>query len=182
MLFNELDKLKRSAIMTTIVLMFIGHILLVIPESYISVIGGALGFGLLVTACMVLFHFIGSRKALVHYIELTLGLFSGLLGVLIFVFDDLILKILSWLVATVPIILGFYGIYHALAFARRTGRRGWWILIVLSAVLLIFGSITFVHPWMDSPRAVMQVMGGTLMYSAFVSALRLVWLWPTRQD
>ncbi|MBQ8927575.1 MAG: hypothetical protein IJ055_04770 [Oscillospiraceae bacterium] len=114
MLFNELDKLKRSAIMTTIVLMFIGHILLVIPESYIPVIGGALGFGLLVTACIVLFHFIGSKKALIHYIELTLGMFARLLGVLIYVFDDLILRMLSVLVTVVPILFGLSGIYHAL--------------------------------------------------------------------
>ena len=181
MLFNELDKIKRSAIMTTIVLMFIGNILLIIPESYIPVIGGILGFGLLVTACVMLFHFISSRKALIHYIELTVGLFTGLLGVMIFVFEGLILQMLSLLVTTVPIMLGLYGIYHALAFARRSGRKGWWILIVLSAALTIFGSIGFIHPWMESPRAVMQVMGGTLMYSAFVSALRLIWLWPIRQ-
>ena len=182
MLFNELDKIKRSAVMSTIVLIFVGNILLVTPEGYISVIGGALGYGLLVTGCMVLFHFIGSRKSLIHYIELTLGLFAGLLGVMIFVFDNLILQMLSWFVGLIPIVLGIYGIGHALIFARKTGRKGWWILILLSAVLLVFGIFTCIHPWVNSPRAVMQVMGGILMYSAVGSVLRLIWLWPIKQE
>ena len=182
MLFNELDKIKRSAVMTTIVLIFVGNILLVIPESYIPVIGGALGYGLLVTACMVLFHFIASQKSLIHYIELTIGLFSGLLGITIFVFDNLILQMLSLLVGIIPILLGVYGILHALVFARKSGRKGWWILIVLSALLLVFGILLWIHPWVNSAREVMRVIGGTLMYSAFVSILRLIWLWPIKQE
>ena len=178
MLFNELDKIKRSAVMTTIVLIFVGNILLVIPESYIPVIGGALGYGLLVTACMVLFHFIASQKSLIHYIELTIGLFSGLLGITIFVFDNLILQMLSLLVGIIPILLGVYGILHALVFARKSGRKGWWILIVLAVVLMALGVLIFLNPWWDSPALLTKIIGGALLFSAFASALRLIWVWP----
>ena len=182
MLFKELDKLKRSAVMTTIILMFIGFILLLLPETYIPFLSSALGFILLVVLVVAVLDYIGSAKALIHYFRLALGLLAGVVGFALFVFDGLFVSALSWLVGTVPILIGMYGIYHALAFARRSGRRGWWILIILSAAMILFGGVIFGNPWVDSPRAVMQVIGGTLMFSAFVSALRLIWIWPIHND
>ena len=182
MLFRSLDKLKRTAIMTTIVLMFIGNILLVLPEAFIPFLSDALAFVLLVTCVVGIFDFISSKKALIHYIYLFVSLFAGLLGVMFFTFDTLLTDVLYWVVGVLPILAGIYGVYHALAFARRSGRKGWWILIVLSLFLMVFGGFIFYNPWMDSPQAVMQVIGGTLMYSAFLSALRLVWLWPIHNN
>ena len=52
MLFEELDKIKRDAVMMTIVLMFIGLLLLLIPEVYILFLEGTLGFTLLVAAAL----------------------------------------------------------------------------------------------------------------------------------
>ena len=66
MLFHGLDKLKRSAIMTTIILMFIGNILLVLPEGALTFLGGAVGFVLLVVSVVMILNFIGSPKALIH--------------------------------------------------------------------------------------------------------------------
>ena len=182
MLFQSLDKLKRNAIMTTIVLMFIGNTLMFVPETYFAFLDSALGFALLVVAVTGIFHFISSGKALIHYIYLALSLFSGLMGIMFFVFDDFLLQLLTWLVGVIPILFGVYGIWHAIAFARRSGRKGWWILIILSAALMVFGGVIFWNPWMDSTRATIQVIGGTLMFSAIISALRLIWLWPIRRD
>lgn len=36
MLFQSLDKLKRNAIMTTIILMFIGNVLMFVPETHFA--------------------------------------------------------------------------------------------------------------------------------------------------
>ena len=182
MLFNELDKIKRSAVMTTIVLIFVGNILLVTPEGYIPVIGGALGYGLLVTGCMVLFHFIGSRKSLIHYIELTLGLFAGLLGVMIFVFDNLILQMLSWFVGLIPIVLGIYGIGHALNFTRKTGRKGWWILILLSVLMIAGGLAILINPWWNETTELFFVIGVMLLFSSLVSIVRLIIIWPIKDE
>ena len=181
MLFQSLDKIKRNAVMTTIVLMFIGNSLMFVPEEiYFTFLNSALGFVLLVVAATGIFHFISSPKALIHFIYLALSMFAFLMGIMFFVMDDLLLRILTWLVGVFPILFGAYGIYHAIAFARRSGRKGWWILIILSAALMSFGGMIFWNPWMDSTRATIQVIGGTMMFSAIVSALRLIWLWPIR--
>ena len=175
MLFRELDKLKRSTIMTTNILMFIGLVLLVVPEGYIPFLSHALGYVLLVVLVISILDFISSAKALIHYIYLFLGMLAGSFGLMFLLFDGMLMQILSWLVSLIPIISGIYGIYYALVFARRSGRKGWWVLILMSGSLIIFGGFIFFNPWKYSTVAVMQVIGGTLLFSAFVSALRLIW-------
>lgn len=178
MLFNSLTKLKRSMIMMIIVLLFVGLTMFVVPVSFIPVLGKAFGFYLLIFSIGKILDFISSKKAMAHYIGLTLGLLAGFLGILFFSIDGLFLKVLNWLTGTLPILLGFVGLYHALMYARRSGRKLWWVLIILNCLLLVFGTILFVNPWADNPRAVLQVIGGTLFYSALVYMISLLWIWP----
>ncbi len=181
MLFEGLDRIKRRAIMTTIILMITGNVLMILPESILPLLNQAIGFVLLVFSVVSVFHYLSSKKALIHYIRLAVGLLGGLLGIMFIVFRNAFNQILIWLVCALPILIGLYGIWHALIYARRSGRRGWWVLIVLSAVLIIFGGFIFYNPWFDSTVSRMRIVGGTLMYTAVVSVLRLIWLWPVRK-
>lgn len=180
MLFNSLDKFKRQMVMLIVILMFVGLMMFVVPVSYIPLLGKVLGFIFLVLSILRVLDFLNSNKALIHYINLFVGLLFGLAGVLLFSVDGLFLWLLNWLVGTLPILLGAYGLYHALMYARRSGRSGWWVLVILSILLLIFGTILFVNPWADNPRKLLYVIGGTLFYSAEVYAISLFWIWPFR--
>ena len=182
MLFNSLDKFKRKLVMMIIFLMFIGLTLFVVPVSYIPMLGKILGFGFLVFSILHMFEFIGSNKALIHYIRLFIGLLMGLAGILLFAIDGLFMALLNWLVGTIPLLLGGIGIYYALTYARRSGRKGWGVLVLLSCLLLLFGTIIFWNPWTDDPRKILYVIGGTLFYSAVVYAASLFWIWPFRQN
>lgn len=182
MLFNSLDKLKRTMVMMIIFLLFAGLTMFVIPVPYIPMLGKALGFYFIIFSILKMLDFVSSKKAMVNYIGLTLGLLVGFFGILLFAVDGLFLTLLNWLIGTLPILLGFISLYYALAYARRSGRKGWWILIILSGMLLLFGTILFVNPWADDPRAVLQVIGGTLFYSALVYMISLFWIWPFRQQ
>lgn len=126
MLFNSLNNLKRSMIMMIICLSFAGLTMFVVPTSYIPALGKILGFFFLVLSILKILDFVSSKKAMINYIGLTLGLLAGLFGILLFSIDGLFLTLLNWLTGTLPIILGIVGLYHALAFARRSGRKGWW--------------------------------------------------------
>ena len=182
MLFNSLDKFKRQMVMLIVILMFVGLMMFVVPVSYIPLLGKVLGFIFLVLSILRVLDFLNSNKALIHYINLFVGLLFGLAGVLLFSVDGLFLWLLNWLVGTLPILLGAYGLYHALMYARRSGRSGWWVLVILSILLLIFGTILFVNPWADNPRKLLYVIGGTLFYSAVVYAISLFWIWLFRRD
>ena len=181
MLFNSLDRLKRTMVMSIIFLMFTGLTMFVVPVSFVPILGQGLGFALIVFAILSIVKFIDSNKALIHYIRLFIGLLLGLFGMLLFAVDGLFLALLNWLVGTLPLLLGAYGIYHALAYARRSGRKGWQMLVFLSCLLLLFGTILFWNPWTNDPRKLLYVIGGTLFYSAVVYAVSLLWIWPFRQ-
>ena len=182
MIFSSLDKFKRKMIMMIVVLMFTGLTLFVVPVSYIPFLGKGLGYIFLVLSILRILEFMGSNKAMIHYISLFIGLLLGLAGLLLFAVDGLFLTVLNWLVGTLPILFGGYGLYHALTFARRSGRKGWGLLVFFDCLLLLFGTILFVNPWADSPREVLYVIGGTLFYSALVYAISLLWIWPFQKD
>ena len=180
MLFEELDKIKRSVVMAAIVLAAAGCVLLVLPYEYVAFLGWACGFALLVAFAHALLAFAGSKRTLVSYFRLTFGIVLGLLGMPMLFFEGFFFVAVWWLVGTVPILLGGFGIYYALTFVRRSGRAGWWVLLVLAVALFGVGGFVFWNPWMENPSASIQVAGGVLLTSAIVSALSLVWVWPAR--
>ena len=182
MLFNSLSKLKRKMVMIIICFLFTGLTMFVVPVSYIPILGEALGFFFLVLSILKILEFISSKKAMIDYIALTLGLLLGFVGILLFAVDGLFLTLLNVLTGVLPILLGCVGLYHALVYARRSGRKGWGLLVVLNCLLILFGLIFFLNPWADDPRAVLQVIGGTLFYSALVYVISLFWVWPFRQQ
>ena len=181
MLFNSLNKLKRTMVMWIIYFLFAGLTMFIVPVSYVPILGKTLGFVLLVLAILKILEFISGNKSLANYIGLALGLLAGLAGLLLFAVDGLFLALLNWLTGTLPIVCGCLGLYNALVYARRSGRKGWWLPIILNCLLLVFGTILFVNPWADDPRAVLQVIGGTLFYSAVVYMISLFWIWPFQQ-
>ena len=142
MLFDELDKARRRTIMTMIVFVFVGAAFLVVPEAYMPFVGSACAFALVVWSVVAILEFAYGPKVLIRYLGLFVALAAGLLGVALFVFDNLFLRLVTGLVAAIPILGGIVGSYHALVFARRSGRRGWWVPLVLSILLVGFGAMT----------------------------------------
>jgi len=181
MLFNTLDTLKRKIVMLIIFFLFAGLTMFVIPVSYIPILGKAFGFCLLCLSIMTILGFLSSKKGLIHYVKLSLGLFAGLAGISFFSIDGLFLWMLKWLTGTLPILLGAVSLYYALTYLRRSGRKGWWVFVYLSCLLLLFGTVLFVNPWAKDDRAVLWVIGGTLFYSAVVYIIGLFWIWPFQQ-
>ena len=89
-----------------------------------------------------------------------------------------LLKALGWLFGFVLVQDSLFTLLNALLFARRSNRKGWWLLIVFAIVLMALGVLIFLNPWWDSPTLLMRIIGGALLFSAFVSTLRLIWVWP----
>ncbi len=175
MLFQELDKLKRRIVMTSIILMSVGILLLILPVGQVGFASAVIGFALIILSIVLIFRFIDGSKILIHYLQLCLGLFAGLLGFSMWVFDGLFITLLRVLVGTVPIVSGLIGVIHSFTFARRSGKKSWWVLTILSAAMILFGALVFFNPWVESDEGLMRVSGGAMMCSAFVSALRLIW-------
>jgi len=178
MLFQTLDKLKRQSILATILMMAFGVFILICPESYVNILVVTVGYGMVIFAIVEMLEFISSKKAPIHYIIFTGALIIAFLGVFILIYNQDLLKALGWLFGFVLVQDGLFTLLNALLFARRSNRKGWWLLIVLAVVLMTLGVLIFVNPWWDSPTMLTKVIGGALLFSAFVSTLRLIWVWP----
>ena len=182
MLFQTLDKLKRQSILAAILMMALGVVMLICPESYVNTLVVTVGYGMIVFALVEMLEFVASRKALIHYILFTGALIIAILGVFILIYNQDLLKALGWLFGFVLLQDGLFTLLNALLFARRSNRKGWWMLVVLAVALMALGVLIFLNPWWNSPSLLMKVIGSALLFSAFVSALRLVWIWPFKNE
>ena len=77
MLFQELGKLKRSMIMTSVIMMAAGILMLICPERYGRMLVAAAGYGLLILAAVMGFEFLSSKRVLINYVYLTVSLLIG---------------------------------------------------------------------------------------------------------
>ena len=180
MLFEGLSKLKRQSIMTAIVLLVIGIVLIICPETYIGTLIDVLGILILITACIMILDYIGSNKSLMDYILLSCALAMGIAGGLVLILEVNTIYVLAWIFGIAMIAYGVFSLFHALVFARRSGRQGWWVMVLLSALLIFFGVIIILHPWWNTPGSLLRISGLVVVFSAVVSALRLIWIWPVK--
>lgn len=182
MLFDELVRIRRSAIMATIVLAFLGITFMLLPTDMMGMVGDALGFILLVVGVEEMLEYKSGRKALIDYIKLALAL-VGIVAALVFLtMEGAFVILFKTIVGFVPIVLGLVGAYVAYAFARRAGRKGWQTLVVLSGLLVLFGVFNIFNPFATDLAGAMRVASGTLMFSAILSALSIIWVWPTSKE
>ena len=182
MLFQELGKLKRSSIMTSIILAAVGILMIMCPQQYVGALVSTLGYGILVLAFVWILDFISGKKTVMSYVYLTGALILCLLGCAILFFEADTVRMLAlifglWLVGD-----GAIGIVNSLMYVRRAGSPGWGILIVLCALLIICGLVVLVNPWWNNPTMLLDVVGSMLLFSSVVGIVRLILLWPIKRE
>ena len=181
MLFEEMGKLKRSSIMTSIILMAIGIVMIMCPAQYVDALVSVLGYGMVIFATIWILNFISGKKALINYIYLTGALIVALLGIAVLVFENIVL-IIGIVFGLVLIGDGLFNIINTWIYSRRAQRKGWWILIILSLLMIVFGLVLLINPWWNEPTKLFDVIGGMLLFSSLVSTVRLIFNWPIKGE
>lgn len=182
MLFQELGKLKRTSIMSSIIMVAVGELMIMCPEQYVNSLVSVLGYGLLIFAAVIILDFISGKKVLMNYIYLSGALVLALVGAAILVFDSDAVRVIGLVFGVWLIGVGLVDIINALMYARRAGRQGWWVLAVLSVLLIVCGLVVLVNPWWSEPVKLFDVIGGMLLFSSVVSIVRLVLVWPIKGE
>ena len=136
----------------------------------------------MIVAIVMVFDFLSSKKSLMDYIKFVGALLLGFAGVSALIFRDNIMLVLAWLFGFLMILDGLRTFIHSLTFARRSERKGWWVLSILSALMMVAGIMLFVNLWFRTTESLIKVIGGTVMFSAIMSGLRLIWTWPVRKE
>lgn len=180
MLFESLDKLKRNSIMSSILLIALGVIIIICPEAYIPSLMLTFGYTLVVLAIVMMLNFFSGRKSLMEYLKFSGALILGIVGISVLVFRSDVMRVLAWMFGFLLILDGGRTMIHSFTYARRSNRKGWWVLTILSLLLITAGVVLFANHWWDTPAMLMKVIGCAVFFSAIVSAIRLIWTWPLR--
>ena len=181
MLFQELGKLKRTSIMTSIIWMAVGILMIMCPAAFVNSLVEALGYGLVIFAAVMVLEFIVSKRVLMNYIYLTGALIMGLLGTAILVREDVV-RIIGLVFGLLLIGDGGLSIINTWFNVRRAGRKGWQSLLALSGILVLMGLIVLINPWWSEPTKLFDVIGGMLLFSSVVSIVRLIYIWPIKAE
>jgi len=181
MLFDELGKIKRSSIMTSIIMVAVGIVMIMCPPQYVNSLVAVLGVGMIVFATVVILDFISGTKSLINYIKLTGALIVFLLGLAVLIFENIVL-IIGIIFGLGLIIAGGIGIFNACTYARRAEREGWSLLVGLSAILVVLGLMILINPWWSEPVKLFDIIGIALLFSSMVSIARLYITWPIKLE
>ena len=181
MLFQELSKIKRSSIMTSIILVAVGIVMIMCPAQYVDSLVSVLGYGMVIFAAVMMLNFISAKKSLINYIKFAGALVMMLLGISVLVFSNIVL-IIGIVFGLVLIGDGVITIINTVLYVRRAQRKGWWFLVLLSVLMILAGLVILVNPWWSEPIKLFDVIGGMLLFSSLVSIVRLIIIWPIKDE
>lgn len=182
MLFESLDKLKRNSIMSAILLITLGAIILICPQKWIPSFMLVFGYALVVLSIVMILNFFSGKKSLMEYMKFSGALILGIVGICVLVFRDDVLRVLAWLFGFLLVLDGARTMYHSFTYARSSKRKGWWVLTILSLLLIGTGVVIFANPWWDTPVLLMKVIGWAVLFAAIINCIRLIWTWPLRNS
>ena len=181
MLFQELSKIKRSSIMTSIILVAVGIVMIMCPAQYVDSLVSVLGYGMVIFAAVMMLNFISAKKSLINYIKFAGALVMMLLGISVLVFSNIVL-IIGIVFGLVLIGDGILTIINTVLYVRRAQRKGWWFLVLLSVLMIAAGLVILINPWWNEPTKLFDVIGGMLLFSSLVSIVRLIIIWPIKDE
>ena len=181
MLFQELSKIKRSSIMTSIILVAVGIVMIMCPAQYVDSLVSVLGYGMVIFAAVMMLNFISAKKSLINYIKFAGALVMMLLGISVLVFSNIVL-IIGIVFGLILIGDGILTIINTVLYVRRAQRKGWWFLVLLSVLMILAGLVILVNPWWNETLKLFDVIGAMLLFSALVGIVRLIIIWPIKDE
>ena len=181
MLFEELSKIKRSSIMTSIILAAVGIVMILCPPQYVESLVAVLGYGMVIFAGVMILNYITAKKSLINCIKFGGALAILLLGIAVLVFENIVLLI-GVVFGLVLVADGLITMVNTCMYARRAKLKGWWLLVLLSLLLIAGGVMILVNPWWNEAVKLFDVIGVMLLFSSLVGIVRLIIIWPIKDE
>ena len=181
MLLEELSKIKRSSIMTSIILAAIGIVMILCPPQYVGSLVAVLGYVLAILSGVMILNYITNKKSLINCVKFAGALIILLLGIAILVFENIMLFI-GIVFGVVLVADGLITMINTWMYARRAKLKGWWLLVLFSLLLIAGGVIILVNPWWNETLKLFDVIGMMLLFSSLVGIVRLIIIWPIKDE
>ena len=181
MLFEELSKIKRSSIMTSIILVAVGIVMILCPPQYVESLVAVLGYGMVVFAGVMILNYITAKKSLINCVKFAGALILLLLGIAVLVFENIVLLI-GVVFGLVLVADGLITMVNTWMYARRAKLKGWWLLVLLSLLLIAGWLVILVNPWWNEAVKLFDIIGVMLLFSSLVGIVRLIIIWPIKDE
>jgi len=182
MLFQAFGKIKQTTIMIAIVLIAAGVVMLLCPTSYVASLVSMTGYIMLVLAAVMIFDFLSSGRRTLDYISFAVALVFVIAGVAVLVFNEEMLAVLSVVYGALLILDGVHSLLYSLTFAKRSGARGWPVLMALAILQMIVGVLIIINPWWTTASSLLRVIGCAILLSALVAVCRVILIWPIKRE
>lgn len=164
------SKTTKSAIISAIVYIVLGLIMIFWPVKVSTALCYVLGTALTVYGIFNLITFFRNKNSSFG-IELIVGIIATAFGIFFLISPQSILGMIALIIGVLIIVDSTIDIKRAYQL-KMLGVKHWWISLVISIAVIIFGAVTIICPAFFG-GVIMIVLGATLVYEG-VSALILI--------
>ncbi len=169
-MINLLKSIKVNILGSAVLCIILGIILVVYPNTSLTVVCRAVGVIILITGLGMIFSYLRSEsKGILAKTGLVFGTILAIVG------GFLVLRPLG-LISIIPIIFGILFIYHGLANMRQALElrqykdNGWWLPVLIAATTIILGVFIINNPF-GTMDVVMRIIGACLIYDGLTNTM-----------
>lgn len=155
-----LEKMKRTILFLSIFSLVLGAILILYPAATSTMICYIIAAFAIVYGCIHLFVYYKNRIMFTVRFELVQGILGVAVGLYIFMFPHIILKV-------IPVILGFVVVFDSIMKLQsaydlwKIGYPKWWSVLITALIGMVLGLLMIFYPF-ETTNAIVIFIGFSL--------------------
>ena len=169
-MLNVLKSIKVNILGSATLCIILGIILVVYPNTSMTIVCRAVGVIVLITGLGMVFSYLRSEtKGFFAKLGLVFGSILAIVG------GFLVLRPLG-IISIIPIIFGILFIYHGLANMRQAMElrqykdKGWWLPVLIAATTILLGLFIINNPF-TTIDVIMRIIGACLIYDGLTNTM-----------
>lgn len=174
-LSKNLKTVKKEIIIINGVMIVLGLLISIFPETSRSVIGYVVGAVLAVLGLIrMIMYFTESKFEIVGSFSLVQGTVLLIFGIYFLVKPEFLATIMTAIFAVILLVGGVMKIQYAVDLLRfKVGY--WWIELIFAALMITLGIITFANPF-EAEKALMIYIGISLAVNGILDIISILYL------
>lgn len=172
---KSIRNLRTSYLLFSLAVIVFGVLLIVFPETYLSVVGIIAGAVILLAGIVnIVLYFKGLYFGIPSGFALTAAIAFMVIGFLLISNPFSGSSIITFMIGVFVTVEGIFRIQNA-AEEKRAGLRRWWILLVFGIAGLVFGIMTILHPF-DTAVIISRFAGVSLIIDGISDAIACIYV------
>ena len=169
-MLDFLKSIKVNILGSAALCIILGVILVVYPNTSLTIVCRAVGVIVLITGLGMIFSYLRSEfKGILAKIGLVFGSILAIVG------GFIILRPLG-IISIIPIVFGVLLVYHGLANMKQALElreykdAGWWLPVLIAASTIVLGIVIMKNPF-GTIGVLMRIIGACLIYDGLTNTM-----------